>query len=219
MLTAVAELKKPAQNPMDKVQVKATPMNNRFRDALVGVARAPAGSDRRPADDADCIPSSAPRRANMGPPPSSRVACTPFADRIAATPARASAVPGRLLPPSDRTDVVLASSPLGPKRAGSSATAVTTLAPVAENFVLGSSPLQPRMSAAVMQPVLPRSPRDGGAANSTISRTLFRTPLKAKAKAKAEVTPERPRQTAPAQGTGKPLSIYQQLGWDEADDL
>jgi len=216
MLTALAEVKKPAQNPMDKVQVKATPMNNRYRDALAGQSWAPTGSDRPRAVDVDCIPSSTSRRGQMEPPPSSRVECTPFINRIAATPARASAVPGRLLHPPGRNDVITTSSPMGPARARSSAKTVTALAPVAEDFVPGSSPLQPRKSTAVTQPAPPRSSRDEPA-SSTVSRTLFQTPLKAKAKTNA--AQEQRGQSTPTRGAEKPLSIYQQLGWDEVDDL
>ena len=215
MLIATAEPKKPTQNPLDKIQVKATPVNNRYRDAMAGELPARMGKNSQRADEVDCVPSSAPRRGQMGPPPSSLVACTPFADKVAATPARASAVPGRLLEPPARIDIVPTSSPLGPRQAGSSVKNVPTLAPVISDFIPGSSPLQPRKPAVATHLADLRAPRYGEADPSTVSRTLFQTPLKAKSKANME----QPRQGGLTGGAGKPLSIYQQLGWDEVDDL
>ena len=183
-------------------------MNNRYRDALAGKSLDQGGTVAQAAEEVDCIPSSAPRRGQMDPPPSSRIACTPFTDKIAATPARASAVPGRLLQPPARDDVILGSSPLGTKRTGPSAKTLDSLATVAGDFLPGSSPILPRKVAAVAQSTSPRG--------STVSRTLFQTPLKARAVADAE--PAQPRPTTSTQAAGNPLSIYQQLGWDEMDD-
>src|SRR4051794_29011586 len=99
LLIEVTEAKKPrqTQNPVDEVQVKATPVNNRFRDALTTGFQVSGPQFAHYVSEPEFIPSSGQERGATQISTSPRVACTPQTDRIHATPVRASAVPGRLL--------------------------------------------------------------------------------------------------------------------------
>jgi len=225
---SLSQLKK-ARKPtrVSSVQVKATPANNRFRDVL-----APAGSSLNLPDlfreDADAIPSSssmvpsstAPKRTITNLLDSPAIATTPTAGKIQVTPARVAMVPSPAFHPQADSPAIPASSPIMTRKAAAPARA-------------GGQYLSVPGSETA------RAPHGGIAASPCHGRAnLFETPLKPRsAMGRAAVLEETPVKPLRLAGGGRrrsgtesasadagasrvtQMTIYQQLGWDDDDEL
>lgn len=178
--------------PVDRVQVKATPMHNRYRDAS-GVQSQPAiaFSLSRPGDDVvppssnpSVIPSTAPRRSFRD---ALQDSVSPALDTVGSTPAKPAAA-GRVEATPLQGGAVSVTPIRQSTRPGPSA-----------DTIPGSSPLMAKRVAPV--------PYSGSVKNL---KDVFRTPVKAR--------PEQ-EETAAPEGRRK-MSVYERLGWDnELDDL
>ncbi|KAI0021201.1 DNA replication regulator SLD3-domain-containing protein [Xylariomycetidae sp. FL0641] len=236
-LSQLKKSKKPTQHPAFQNIIKATPVNNRFRDALsrgsntstsrhysaVGMRRL----DDFPVPSSTVVPSSAPRKRNRD---------TAFSTDDVDSPA----LP--VLKAPRRADVVEATPlrrPPPPPRDAISDEAV----------VLASSPVMARKSAAVSFPhhdsgigMSPSSPAAGrGTADVDIElESLAETPMKPRRfgtlanfvtvtpakqrgvdKVQKEVAQDSLENTTPARtGNGEQkLSLFERLGWDDYDDI
>ncbi len=202
---------------MDKVLIKATPVNNRFRDALAGEYQ---GSDQPAIHEPDFIPSSGLRGGHKRSQASPHVASTPRADRIQATPVRPPTAAG-IFSKLPLPDIVENSSPLQARRPSQvSAVDKAALAVQATiNFIHASSPMEERNPAEAMR--LPLSSGIAQQSDDFLSPglgSLFETPVKTKSRVDVTGGSPWPRAFEPTRPSGeKDLTIFQKLGWDEED--
>jgi len=209
MSHTIVESKKPVHNPIvDKIQVKATPVSNRFRDVF------PTKSQEHGTlpviSEPDFVPSSGPRRGQTGLTTSPCIANTPMAGGVQNTLPRPSAVPSRFLKPPVPGDFVPTSSPLRPGKRMQTAAAADEVAPHVQpvgDFVPTSSPIQRRTSAARRLSPTTGTPLRSQDTSSPGIANLFETPVKAK--------PAAPKENF--SGPVKKLTIFQQLGWEDTD--
>lgn len=228
-LSQLKKARKPTRiSSVPTVQVKATPANNRFRDAM------PAHEPRVPGlslpeiitDEMDAIPSSssvvpsstAPKRVAMNilDSPAITITTTPTAGKIQATPAaRLPPIPAPMLRvPCGGSPAIPPSSPILTRKAavaGGHHHQQQHHLFVARSHVGAASP-SPRPAGGLFEtPLKPRSAMGGGRSGDDDVAALAETP-----------EPVRPLRLA---GGGKPaadakqqLTIYQTLGWDDDDD-
>lgn len=188
----VTETKKPVRvSPSDRVQVKATPMHNRYRDTgavqsqpaiAFPLSRSAAGVVP-PSSNPSVIPSTAPRQSFRD---ALQDSTSPAFDAIGSTPARPAAADRIEATPAQRA--AISATPVRQRpRAGASAETIP-----------GSSPLMAKRAAP--------GTYTGGVRNL---KEMFRTPVKT-----------RPEQGEMAAPEAKKMSVYERLGWDdEYDDL
>ncbi|KAL1878524.1 hypothetical protein VTK73DRAFT_7952 [Phialemonium thermophilum] len=196
--------KKPAK--ISAVQVKATPVNSRFRDALFDRFRASEGKDLADLDVHDGVPFSSlmvPSSAGPKKRASSSGTLLRPADDVArpgdvqVTPIRRRSVQATVPSLADDGPFVLSSSPLAARKAPAS----KSIEAVAENL-----PPPPRpTSATTTSPPLD----DLGVLKETPVKAARPPPLPGTSREKA-------LSTATAE-LSKQLTIYQQLGWDDED--
>lgn len=225
-LSQMRKSKKPTQHPRFQNTIKATPTGVRFRDALARDAHGLSvtslqyhesiESDHAPSS-ASVVPSSAPRKRNRDassmldespalPPPQRP------SEHVQATPAKPSAL-RRAFPsvPEHDEGIVLASSPVMSRK-------------IAQPRFLGSA-LKHRDSGIGM----PSSPARGGLVETPVKKArlgvsgslesfITRTPLKMRG---VDVNAEPLVSTNAGNEVvaEKRVSIYEQLGWDDYDDL
>jgi hypothetical protein len=157
----------------------------------------------------DFVPSSGPRNGLQFGPASPQITATPLANRTEVTPARPSAIPGRLLKPPLSSDFVPTSSPLRPVAPQSPAILEEHVPSLSMSIdtVPTSSPIQGRKSRYHTGKVVE--------AVSLGMAPLFKTPIKPRNGRGSEF---RHQQSPNGRlSTGKQLTIYQQLGWDDDD--
>ncbi|KAK8056827.1 hypothetical protein PG993_002054 [Apiospora rasikravindrae] len=227
--TTLAQLRKsrkPTQYTRFQDVVQATPVGHRFRDAL---GRAPQGkstSNRTLADSvekmhispsASLISSSAPRKrdrdtafsANES--PALPRATKPSAEDTVATPARPSTLKYdafRLSAPDE--GVVLASSPVLSRRSQYLEVPGSHLKPRDSGVMLPSSPGGINLAET---PV--KRPRLGRMVS--IENFVTVTPAKKRTVDYVDITPVKVDKNNQDEGTK--TSVYEQLGWDDYDDL
>lgn len=200
----------------DHIKVKATPLHNRFRDAVAGDAQSPSvewplsrvtAKDPPPSSGVSVIPATAPRKSFRD---ALQNSADDALDTVQATPARPPLV--------DRIDV----TPVAPGAIAATPARQTKtrdeMFPAEELDVVGSSPLMQRKNVPRQLPGPIRT------VDSSVVRSLsdaFRTPVK-----KPKPSPSGPawggkvdEKAAPAE-PGKKMSVYERLGWDnDFDDL
>lgn len=238
ILTVEAEPKNPVRNAAaaNRVQVKATPANFRFRDAISADNRSYGSFNHPPPKSVfDMIPSSssfipatAPRngfrddlRNDLA---AFHIASTP--DKVMATPVPARASMTQLTKPPANNDSIPPSSPILLRKTANAPRDYRTIS-VEANFE-PSSPILPRI---FQTPVKQRQPFPATVTDQDITSTppesqsrplLFATPAK---KAPTSVPAAAPVDAAPAETShdnntnDQPSSLlYQQLGWDDDYD-
>ncbi|KAF9870023.1 hypothetical protein CkaCkLH20_12503 [Colletotrichum karsti] len=195
-LSSIKKSKKPTRHPLfDPVQVKVTPANHRFRDALAAEPKASSSDvipmSSIPPSSASRIPSTGPRRGHVD-----IVGHTP-SSAIQVTPVKRS---GRFGGPSpDNEPAIPPSSPLMMRKP-----AITQQFSVPASVVRERPQPARSVSPDVGLPATPCKQRT----RDTIGDEVAATPM-----AKATPPPPPPPQA-------KPKSIYEQLGWDDDfDDL
>lgn len=195
------ESKKPTRHPLfQSVQVKATPANNRFRDALSSASQRGAkglelpqifaDDDGIPPSSALVVPSTAPRRSHRD----ALVVVSPIANAVQATPARGS---------------------------GTAKSSLTRLA-VEEPAITPSSPLMARKFCAPRHLDVPRSVIQDDVGSTPTKRVdnypLFETPVKLRVNMEKETTASDSKIGQSVVGVEqKRMSIYEKLGWDDDD--
>ncbi|KAI1635174.1 DNA replication regulator SLD3-domain-containing protein [Biscogniauxia mediterranea] len=227
-LSQLRKSKKPTQHPGFQGVVKATPIGNRFRDALGGDHKptriqgiGAITEENAPSSSASMIPASAPRKRNHAAAfadeesparPSSFRKSAAAPHRIEATPARGSTSSRRDFLSVPDEGVVLASSPVASRKMKGLATA-PTLGHRDSGIGMPSSPGGGDLLAAT--PVKP--PRYG---SGSLDSFVTVTPAKRRA-VPAAVTPSGPENAKEKEkeNGGEKLSIFQRLGWDDYDDL
>lgn len=225
-LSQLRKSRKPTQHAGSRNIVKATPAGPRFRDVFGREASSqPANNssaptkvepERMPPSRA-ILPSFTPRKRDretallIDESPALPKSFKPPPEQIAATPVRHSTLRQPTLSvPAPDDGVVLASSPVPPKRT--------------QSLDEPSSSLRIRDSAIDMH----SSPSDGQSTASAAKRPCISrvgslegfvtvTPVKKRAVDRAAITPI--KQDTPKAGGPKHLSIYNQLGWDDYDEL
>ena len=216
ILIWIAEAKKPTRTPgFSNIQVKATPANNRFRDALSGETQGTGNlifqqSFANPdiPSSSSVIPSSAPRRvlapSLLNP---DEVASTPIANKVKATPIRSSAVPNRLFQPNLDEFVIPPSSPVQARKAKPEHNFLEVPGTASRNSRTLPEPSSPGLVGLFETPIKRRPGLSEETLRSTppIRRHTSPTNLAAIPE-QVEATPE-----------GKKMTIYQQLGWDDDD--
>ncbi|KAG8165386.1 hypothetical protein KVR01_005661 [Diaporthe batatas] len=209
--------------PQAQVQVKATPANYRFKDAVSTSDKrsygsfniAPPRHQLEEIPSSSIVPSTAPRNGLRDGLEAFHIASTPIANKV-----QANAVPDSAAPPRPNINDPFAqpSSPLMSKRA---APGPKTYLEVPSLDAAPSSPILPRLFAT---PVKQRPPSDTALINDTVTSTppaprhaatLFATPAKKAPTSAPPVVAEPTKSNEPSKITG--LSIYQQLGWDDYD--
>ncbi|KUI65809.1 hypothetical protein VM1G_01867 [Cytospora mali] len=206
-----------------QVQVKATPANYRFKDAMPAADWRNYGSFNLPPPrtDLDMIPSSsivpstAPRQALRDDLEAFHIASTPVAKRLQANTVPDSAVAPQFSKPTNDASLQ-PSSPLMSRKTAPTGQSYLT-APELDNAP--SSPILPRLFET---PVKQRSSNTATFTDEIFqstppqprrATTLFATPVK-----KAPTSAPTAADTSATGELGKPaLSIYQQLGWDDYD--
>ncbi|KAH8884558.1 hypothetical protein GQ53DRAFT_398906 [Thozetella sp. PMI_491] len=217
---SLKRLKRPTRALASAVQVKATPANNRFKDVL-GTASLQGDWDdaQLDAEDFDKVPSSASvvpstvvRKKStvlFG----SAMAATPLMDRLPDTPARISSNPPPLLQflRSDES-AIPQSSPTMARRVAPGGSSHLLSVPDRPMLALPSSP---GLGALFETPLKPRSAMGN-------LHALDETPIKSRLPVPPRSTVQ-PEASRTASGNvpqpEKERSIYQQLGWDDDDDL
>lgn len=207
-----------------QVQVKATPANYRFKDAMpaaqMGSYRSfnlpPLGTDPDMIPSSSIVPSTAPRKALRDDLEAFHIASTPVASKLQANTVLDSAVAPRYSKPTASDAFIQPSSPLLSRKTASVGQSYLT-APGADNAP--SSPVLPRLFET---PTKQRSTN-----TTTFTDDIFKsTPPEPRRAANLLATPVKKAPTSfPAAAgiamtgeSGKPaLSIYQQLGWDDYD--
>ncbi|ROW11090.1 hypothetical protein VMCG_00973 [Cytospora schulzeri] len=207
-----------------QVQVKATPANYRFKDAMPAMDGGIYGSFNLPPlrTESDMVPSSsmvrstAPRKPPRDDLEAFRIASTPVASRLQANTVLDSAVAPRYSKPITNDAPIQPSSPLMSRKT----------APVSQSYLTA-----PGADSAPSSPVLPRlfeTPTKQRSSTITVitddifqstppeprrATNLFATPVK-----NAPSSAPTAADTAATGDPGKPaLNIYQQLGWDDYD--
>lgn len=206
--------------PQAQVQVKATPANYRFKDAVSTSDQRSFGSFNIPPPrnqleaipSSSIVPSTAPRNGLRDGLEAFHIASTPIASKI-----QANAVPDSAAPPRPNMNDPFAqpSSPLMSRRA---APDTKTFLEVTSLDAAPSSPVLPRLFAT---PVKQRPSSEKAFINDIVTSTppaprhtgaLFATPAK---KAPTSAPPMAAEPSEPSKKLG--LSIYQELGWDDYD--
>lgn len=206
--------------PQSQIQVKATPANYRFKDAVstsdqrnYGSFHIPAPRTELPAiPSSSFIPSTAPRNGLRDGLEAFHIASTPIANKL-----QANAVPDSAAPfnPTMNDPFTQPSSPLMSRRAAPN---TRTHLDIPSIDIGPSSPTLPRLFET---PIKHRSSANRAFIGETVTSTppaprqtatLFATPAK-KAPTSAPPAAEQPNEPS-----RKPaLTIYQQLGWDDYD--
>lgn len=206
--------------PQTQIQIKATPANYRFKDAVSASDQRSYGSFHIPAPrtelpaipSSSVIPSTAPRNGLRDGLESFHIASTPIASKLQANAVPDSSAPLR---PTVNDPFMQPSSPLMARRA---APHTQTHLDIPSIDIAPSSPTLPRLFAT---PVKQKSSVRPTFVNDIVTSTppgprqtatLFVTPAK-KAFTSAPHVAEQPKEPSnePA------LTIYQQLGWDDYD--
>ncbi|SPN96892.1 uncharacterized protein DNG_00412 [Cephalotrichum gorgonifer] len=206
-LSQTRKTKKPVRlSPSEHVQVKATPMHNRYRDLGTAgqprpsaiawpLARASPG-ELPPSSNPSVIPSTAPRRSFRD--ALQDTTTSPEFSAIGSTPARPAA--------ADRIE----GTPVQPGVISATPVRRSTMpASASVDAIPGSSPL-------MMKRAVPVAVHTGGMRSLT---EAFKAPVKPRPAAHAE---ESESEMAPAAAPAAPrkMSVYEKLGWDdEYDDL
>lgn len=209
-----------SNKPQTQIQVKATPANYRFKDAVstsdqrsYGSFHIPAPRTELPAiPSSSVIPSTAPRNGLRDGLEAFHIASTPIASKLQANAVPDSAAP---LKPTMNDPFTQPSSPLMYRRAAPN---TQTHLDIPSIDIAPSSPTIPRLFET---PVKQRSSANTAYVNEIVNSTppgprqtanLFVTPAK-KAPTSAPPVAEQPDESSnrPA------LTIYQQLGWDDYD--
>ncbi|KAJ0159981.1 hypothetical protein CTA2_8798 [Colletotrichum tanaceti] len=196
-LSSIKKSKKPTRHPLfDSVQVKVTPVNHRFRDALAAESKSsgkmaiPMSSI--PPSSASRIPSSGPRRGHtdiFGRTPSSAIQVTPVkrgASFLGPSPTDELAIP--------------ASSPLMARKPAREQQHLSVL-----GSVIRSRP----------QPVRSQSPDPGLPVTPCKQRTVDVLGDEVAATPMGKLAPSQPPPSPPKE---QPKSIYTRLGWDDDFD-
>ena len=236
-LSQLKKARKPTRvSTAPAVQVKATPANNRFRDAVAAGSRDPGFPHEAVGDDPDIIP-----------PSSAMVPSSTAAKRIGS----------RLFESS-----VVASTPVPAKAARTTSAAPLGPTPIRLAQIPEQSPSVPQSSPVLARKAAPRvsgnknltaqapTPHAGPGTNAPAAAssstpfsfrppTLFETPVRSRSAgrnaAEAEALNDTPtvkplclsrggknRQGGTSAGTTgatKQMTIYQQLGWDDGDQF
>lgn len=206
--------------PQAQVQVKATPANYRFKDAVSTSDQRSYGSFNIPPPrshlealpSSSVIPSTAPRNGLRDGLEAFHIASTPVVSKPQANALPDSAAPSR---PNMKDSFAQPSSPLMSRRAAPN---TKTYLEVPSIDAAPSSPTLPRLFAT---PVKQKPPVNTAFINDIVTSTppaprqtapLFATP------AKNAPTSAPPAAGEPNESSNKPaLTIYQQLGWDDYD--
>lgn len=206
--------------PQTQIQVKATPANYRFKDAVSTLDQRSYGSFHIPAPrmelpaipSSSVIPSTAPRNGLRDGLEAFHIASTPIANKLQANAVADSAAP---LKSTMNDPFTQPSSPLMARRAAPN---TQTHLQIPSIDISPSSPTLPRLFAT---PVKQKSSANMAFVNEIVTSTppgprqtaaLFVTPAK-KAPTSAPPAAEQPNEPS-----NKPtLTIYQQLGWDDYD--
>ncbi|KAL0936572.1 uncharacterized protein CTRU02_208787 [Colletotrichum truncatum] len=196
------ESKKPTRHPLfDSVQVKVTPANHRFRDALAedskGASSLSIPMSSIPPSSASRIPSTGPRRGHidiLGTTPSSAIQATPVK--------RSAPVEG---PSPDDEPAIPPSSPLMMRKPARSQHLSVSRSVILERYEPMRSP-----SPDVGLPATPCKQRTRDVMTDEVAATPMAT--------RAHIPSSPPQPSQPPQE--KPKSIYERLGWDDDfDDL
>lgn len=206
--------------PQVQVQVKATPANYRFKDAVSMSDQRSYGSFNIPPPrtqleaipSSSVIPSTAPRNGLRDGLEAFHIASTPVASKLQVNVMLDSAATSR---PNLNDPFAQPSSPLMSRKAAPN---TNTYLEVPSIDAAPSSPTLPRLFAT---PVKQRPPVETAYMNDIVTSTppaprqtatLFATP------AKKAPTSAPPVAREPNEPSNKPaLTIYQQLGWDDYD--
>ncbi|KAK7739440.1 hypothetical protein SLS63_001785 [Diaporthe eres] len=206
--------------PHTQIQVKATPANYRFKDAVSTSDQRSYGSFHIPAPrmelpaipSSSVIPSTAPRNGLRDGLEAFHIASTPIANKLQANAVADSAAP---LKPTLNDTFTQPSSPLMARRVAPN---TQTHLEIPSIDISPSSPTLPRLFAT---PIKQKSSANIAFVNEIVTSTppgprqtatLFVTPAK---KAPTSAPPPAEQLNEPS---NKPtLTIYQQLGWDEYD--
>lgn len=225
-LSQLRKSKKPTQHTGSQNVVKATPAGPRFRDVFAREApgQSITNSSAPTKVEADrvpppwsMVPSSTPRKRDretaflIDESPALPRSFKLPPEQIAATPVRTSAPrqPNLLAPASD-DGVVLASSPVPTKRTQSLGGLPGSLRIRDSGIDMPSSPSDGQsMASAAKKPCVGRV--------GSLEGFVTVTPVKKRTADRAAITPIK-HDAAKASGS-KQLSIYNQLGWDEYDEL
>ncbi|KAL2288066.1 hypothetical protein FJTKL_04218 [Diaporthe vaccinii] len=206
--------------PQTQIQVKATPANYRFKDAVSTSDQRSYGSFHIPAPrmelpaipSSSVIPSTAPRNGLRDGLEAFHIASTPIANKLQANTVADSAAP---LKPTLNDPFTQPSSPLMARRGAPN---TQTHLEIPSIDIFPSSPTLPRLFAT---PIKQKYSANIALVNELVTSTppgprqtatLFVTPAK-KAPTSAPPAAEQPNEPS-----NKPaLTIYQQLGWDDYD--
>ncbi|KAI5920668.1 DNA replication regulator SLD3-domain-containing protein [Camillea tinctor] len=219
-LSQLRKSKKPTQHPGFQGVVKATPIGNRFRDALgdqqsTRIQGMGSIAEETMPSSTPLIPASTPRKrsravafADEESPARSSFRKSATAHRIEATPARAAPRRDFLSVPDE--GVVLASSPvLARKPPQVKGLAAPKLGHRDSGIGMPSSPGAGDLAAT------PVKPRYGA---GSLDSFVTVTPVKRRVP-DAAVTPSAPPLEKAKENGGEKMSIFQRLGWDDYDDL
>lgn len=206
--------------PQAQVQVKATPANYRFKDAVSTSDQRGYGSFNIPPPriqleaipSSSVIPSTAPRNGLRDGLEAFHIASTPIASKLQSNAVPDSAAPSR---PTLNDPFAQPSSPLMSRRAA------PDNKPYLEVPSIDAAPSSPTLPSLFATPVKQKPPNKTAFVNDIVTSTppayrhtatLFATP------AKKGPTSAPPVAVGPNEFSNKPaLSIYQQMGWDDYD--
>ncbi|KAI1499294.1 DNA replication regulator SLD3-domain-containing protein [Biscogniauxia marginata] len=235
-LSQLRKSKKPTQHPRFQNVVKATPIGNRFRDALgdgmkyrsTRVQEIGSVVEEHISSSASMVPASAPRKRNHeaafdDEESPARPSYRKLTHQIEATPARSSTLNRDFLSvPGPDEGVVLASSPVMSRKTSQMkplAARKSTLGHRDSGIGMPSSPGGVELLAET-----PVKPRYGG---GSLDQFVTVTPAKNRSSDKVKDNPSATSKNARGDGDAdvgkendeKKISIFQRLGWDDYDDL
>lgn len=224
------------RHPLSNVQVKATPANNRYKDALASESRQSFSSLNLPLPNhssdvipsSSFIPSTAPRNGLRDDLAAFHIASTPTAEKIKATPARQTmTAPIQHNNNLTSTFFIPPSSPLQARKPQTAATSKVFAIPgTPATRRTEMPPSSPGTRGLFETPVKRRTTTMRDVMDSSPPPIARKSPLPSKlakfgprAPPSSVVKEPAPPAVAPAPESKPPRTIYQQMGWDDYDEL